>query len=152
MRNNGFQWTWWSLVFFQKLLLFVDSLFSVGCFNLQWFPLRTYDCLIDDPFKHDWPQLPELPGINYSMDEQCRFDFGVGYKICTSVSKFSINRNVWCVEELFSGCRWAEREKPSSEGAFRDSGVKIERTRAQNESNNKLYRKDLSVSLTSCLV
>lgn len=46
----------------------------------------TYDCLLDDPFKHDWPQLPELPGINYSMDEQCRFDFGVGYKICTSVS------------------------------------------------------------------
>lgn len=46
----------------------------------------TYDCLLDDPFNHDWPQLPELPGINYSMDEQCRFDFGVGYKICTSVS------------------------------------------------------------------
>lgn len=46
----------------------------------------SYDCLLDDPFKHDWPQLPELPGINYSMDEQCRFDFGVGYKICTSVS------------------------------------------------------------------
>lgn len=22
---------------------------------------------------------------NYSMDEQCRFDFGVGYKICTTV-------------------------------------------------------------------
>lgn len=50
------------------------------------FPGSTYDCLLDDPFKHDWPQLPELPGINYSMDEQCRFDFGVGYKICTSVS------------------------------------------------------------------
>lgn len=47
----------------------------------------TYDCLLDDPFKHEWPQLPELPGINYSMDEQCRFDFGVGYKICTSVSQ-----------------------------------------------------------------
>ncbi|PWA24159.1 hypothetical protein CCH79_00016279 [Gambusia affinis] len=49
--------------------------------------IHTYDCLLDDPFKHDWPQLPELPGINYSMDEQCRFDFGVGYKICTSVSR-----------------------------------------------------------------
>lgn len=56
------------------------------------------------------------------------------------------------MEELFSGCRWAEREKPSSEGAFRDSDVKIERTRAQSESDNKLYRKDLSVSQTSCLV
>lgn len=45
----------------------------------------SYDCLLDDPFKHDWPKLPELPGINYSMDEQCRFDFGVGYKMCTAV-------------------------------------------------------------------
>ncbi|CDQ89846.1 unnamed protein product [Oncorhynchus mykiss] len=51
--------------------------------------IHSYDCLLDDPFKHDWPQLPELPGINYSMDEQCRFDFGVGYKICTSVSLVS---------------------------------------------------------------
>ena len=41
----------------------------------------SYDCLLDDPFEHDWPKLPELPGINYSMDEQCRFDFGVGYKM-----------------------------------------------------------------------
>lgn len=45
----------------------------------------SYDCLLDDPFDHDWPKLPELPGINYSMDEQCRFDFGVGYKMCTAV-------------------------------------------------------------------
>lgn len=56
---------------------------------LSHLPNSTYDCLLDDPFKHDWPQLPELPGINYSMDEQCRFDFGVGYKICTSVSTAS---------------------------------------------------------------
>uniref|UniRef100_A0AAQ5ZU41 ADAM metallopeptidase with thrombospondin type 1 motif, 14 n=1 Tax=Amphiprion ocellaris TaxID=80972 RepID=A0AAQ5ZU41_AMPOC len=43
--------------------------------------IHSYDCLLDDPFEHKWPKLPELPGINYSMDEQCRFDFGVGYKI-----------------------------------------------------------------------
>ncbi|KAF3695404.1 A disintegrin and metalloproteinase with thrombospondin motifs 3 [Channa argus] len=54
--------------------------------------IHTYDCLLDDPFKHDWPQLPELPGINYSMDEQCRFDFGVGYKICTSTCMGSFRR------------------------------------------------------------
>ncbi|XP_061880336.1 A disintegrin and metalloproteinase with thrombospondin motifs 3-like [Entelurus aequoreus] len=56
----------------------------------------TYDCLLDDPFKHDWPQLPELPGINYSMDEQCRFDFGVGYKICTSFRTFDPCKQLWC--------------------------------------------------------
>ncbi|NXR10970.1 ATS3 metalloproteinase, partial [Semnornis frantzii] len=48
--------------------------------------IHSYDCLLDDPFEHQWPTLPELPGINYSMDEQCRFDFGVGYKTCTAVS------------------------------------------------------------------
>ncbi|NXR16754.1 ATS3 metalloproteinase, partial [Cinclus mexicanus] len=47
--------------------------------------IHSYDCLLDDPFEHDWPKLPELPGINYSMDEQCRFDFGVGYRMCTAV-------------------------------------------------------------------
>ncbi|TKS78204.1 disintegrin and metalloproteinase with thrombospondin motifs 3 [Collichthys lucidus] len=58
--------------------------------------IHTYDCLLDDPFKHDWPQLPELPGINYSMDEQCRFDFGVGYKICTSFRTFDPCKQLWC--------------------------------------------------------
>ncbi|MGH0127304.1 UNVERIFIED_CONTAM: hypothetical protein FKN15_030799 [Acipenser sinensis] len=48
--------------------------------------INSYDCLLDDPFEHDWPKLPELPGIDYSVDEQCRFDFGVGYKMCTAVS------------------------------------------------------------------
>uniref|UniRef100_A0A673FP30 A disintegrin and metalloproteinase with thrombospondin motifs 3-like n=1 Tax=Sinocyclocheilus rhinocerous TaxID=307959 RepID=A0A673FP30_9TELE len=56
----------------------------------------SYDCLLDDPFKHDWPQLPELPGINYSMDEQCRFDFGVGFKICTSFRTFDPCKQLWC--------------------------------------------------------
>uniref|UniRef100_A0A8C4ZHR6 ADAM metallopeptidase with thrombospondin type 1 motif, 3 n=1 Tax=Gadus morhua TaxID=8049 RepID=A0A8C4ZHR6_GADMO len=58
--------------------------------------IQSYDCLLDDPFKHDWPQLPELPGINYSMDEQCRFDFGVGYKICTSFRTFDPCKQLWC--------------------------------------------------------
>ena len=66
--------------------LLVSVQFLTPLSPLFSFPDSTYDCLLDDPFKHDWPQLPELPGINYSMDEQCRFDFGVGYKICTSVS------------------------------------------------------------------
>ncbi|KAG9346797.1 hypothetical protein JZ751_007116, partial [Albula glossodonta] len=46
--------------------------------------LHTYDCLRDDPFDHDWPSLPQLPGIHYSMNEQCRFDFGAGYMMCTA--------------------------------------------------------------------
>ncbi|NXS54624.1 ATS3 metalloproteinase, partial [Brachypteracias leptosomus] len=46
--------------------------------------IHSYDCLLDDPFAHEWPQLPELPGINYSMAQQCRFDFGVGYRSCSA--------------------------------------------------------------------
>ncbi len=59
-----------------------SSRLGLSCFHL----FSSYDCLLDDPFEHKWPKLPELPGINYSMDEQCRFDFGVGYKMCTAVS------------------------------------------------------------------
>ncbi|XP_038660384.1 A disintegrin and metalloproteinase with thrombospondin motifs 3 isoform X1 [Scyliorhinus canicula] len=58
--------------------------------------LHSYDCLLDDPFEHDWPKLPELPGINYSMDEQCRFDFGVGYKMCTAFRTFDPCKQLWC--------------------------------------------------------
>uniref|UniRef100_A0A7M4EH99 ADAM metallopeptidase with thrombospondin type 1 motif 3 n=1 Tax=Crocodylus porosus TaxID=8502 RepID=A0A7M4EH99_CROPO len=58
--------------------------------------IHSYDCLLDDPFEHDWPRLPELPGINYSMDEQCRFDFGVGYKMCTAFRTFDPCKQLWC--------------------------------------------------------
>ncbi|XP_069096468.1 A disintegrin and metalloproteinase with thrombospondin motifs 14 [Pleurodeles waltl] len=58
--------------------------------------IHSYDCLLDDPFKHNWPKLPELPGINYSMDEQCRFDFGVGYKMCTAFRTFDPCKQLWC--------------------------------------------------------
>uniref|UniRef100_A0A8C5X816 ADAM metallopeptidase with thrombospondin type 1 motif 14 n=1 Tax=Malurus cyaneus samueli TaxID=2593467 RepID=A0A8C5X816_9PASS len=58
--------------------------------------IHSYDCLLDDPFEHPWPTLPELPGINYSMDEQCRFDFGVGYKTCTAFRTFDPCKQLWC--------------------------------------------------------
>ncbi|XP_069466600.1 A disintegrin and metalloproteinase with thrombospondin motifs 14 isoform X2 [Ambystoma mexicanum] len=58
--------------------------------------IHSYDCLLDDPFEHNWPKLPELPGINYSMDEQCRFDFGVGYKMCTAFRTFDPCKQLWC--------------------------------------------------------
>ncbi|KAG8507362.1 A disintegrin and metalloproteinase with thrombospondin motifs 14 [Galemys pyrenaicus] len=48
--------------------------------------LPSYDCLLDDPFAPAWPRPPELPGTDYSMDEQCRFDFGSGYHTCSAVS------------------------------------------------------------------
>ncbi|XP_066504808.1 A disintegrin and metalloproteinase with thrombospondin motifs 2-like [Hoplias malabaricus] len=49
--------------------------------------LHSYDCLRDDPFEHTWEELPQLPGFHYSMNEQCRFDFGTGYMMCTALQK-----------------------------------------------------------------
>ncbi|KAM3867108.1 A disintegrin and metalloproteinase with thrombospondin motifs 2 [Diretmus argenteus] len=68
--------------------------------------LHSYDCLRDDPFDHNWPSLPLLPGLHYSMNEQCRFDFGVGYTMCTALQKagqsgtqyrtFDPCKQLWC--------------------------------------------------------
>uniref|UniRef100_A0A8D0V137 ADAM metallopeptidase with thrombospondin type 1 motif 14 n=1 Tax=Sus scrofa TaxID=9823 RepID=A0A8D0V137_PIG len=58
--------------------------------------LPSYDCLLDDPFAPAWPQPPELPGIDYSMDEQCRFDFGTGYHTCSALRTFEACKQLWC--------------------------------------------------------
>ncbi|KAL0993853.1 hypothetical protein UPYG_G00114740 [Umbra pygmaea] len=58
--------------------------------------LNSYDCLRDDPFDHAWPAMPQLPGLHYSMDEQCRFDFGAGYTMCTAYSTYDPCKQLWC--------------------------------------------------------
>nr|XP_033783173.1 A disintegrin and metalloproteinase with thrombospondin motifs 2 isoform X3 [Geotrypetes seraphini]XP_033783174.1 A disintegrin and metalloproteinase with thrombospondin motifs 2 isoform X3 [Geotrypetes seraphini]XP_033783175.1 A disintegrin and metalloproteinase with thrombospondin motifs 2 isoform X3 [Geotrypetes seraphini] len=58
--------------------------------------LHSYDCLRDDPFEHSWPSLPQLPGLHYSMNEQCRFDFGLGYMMCTAFRTFDPCKQLWC--------------------------------------------------------
>ncbi|EDL93030.1 a disintegrin-like and metallopeptidase (reprolysin type) with thrombospondin type 1 motif, 14 (predicted) [Rattus norvegicus] len=58
--------------------------------------LLSYNCLLDDPFERTWPQPPELPGIDYSMDEQCRFDFGTGYHTCLAFRTFEPCKQLWC--------------------------------------------------------
>ncbi|XP_032364423.1 A disintegrin and metalloproteinase with thrombospondin motifs 2, partial [Etheostoma spectabile] len=60
--------------------------------------LHKYDCLRDDPFHHDWPAPPPLPGFQYSMDQQCRFDFGPGYSLCTAYAGLDPCRQLWCSE------------------------------------------------------
>ncbi|CAK6982797.1 LOW QUALITY PROTEIN: A disintegrin and metalloproteinase with thrombospondin motifs 2-like [Scomber scombrus] len=58
--------------------------------------LNTYDCLRDDPFNHEWPAQPQLPGFQYSMDQQCRFDFGPGYSTCTAYTTLDPCKQLWC--------------------------------------------------------
>ncbi|KAK5917576.1 hypothetical protein CgunFtcFv8_002414 [Champsocephalus gunnari] len=60
--------------------------------------LNTYDCLRDDPFLHDWPVQPQLPGFQYSLDQQCRFDFGPGYSLCTAYTTLDPCKQLWCSE------------------------------------------------------
>ncbi|XP_029374854.1 A disintegrin and metalloproteinase with thrombospondin motifs 2-like isoform X2 [Echeneis naucrates] len=58
--------------------------------------MHTYDCLRDDPFNPDWPAQPALPGFQYSMDQQCRFDFGPGYSLCTAYTTLEPCKQLWC--------------------------------------------------------
>uniref|UniRef100_A0A673LR41 A disintegrin and metalloproteinase with thrombospondin motifs 2-like n=1 Tax=Sinocyclocheilus rhinocerous TaxID=307959 RepID=A0A673LR41_9TELE len=58
--------------------------------------LHSYDCLRDDPIKPKWEELPHLPGMDYSMHEQCRFDFGAGYMMCTAYRPFDPCKQLWC--------------------------------------------------------
>ncbi|XP_061607426.1 A disintegrin and metalloproteinase with thrombospondin motifs 2-like [Phyllopteryx taeniolatus] len=58
--------------------------------------LHTYDCLRDDPFSPDWPTPPLLPGFEYSMEQQCSFDFGPGYGTCNAYPNTQPCQQLWC--------------------------------------------------------
>ncbi|XP_019747547.1 A disintegrin and metalloproteinase with thrombospondin motifs 2-like [Hippocampus comes] len=58
--------------------------------------LPTYDCLRDDPFSPDWPIPPLLPGFEYSMEQQCSFDFGPGYGTCNAYPNSQPCQQLWC--------------------------------------------------------
>ncbi|CAL8281279.1 unnamed protein product [Arctogadus glacialis] len=58
--------------------------------------LHAYDCLRDDPFHYDRMVEPQLPGLQFSMDQQCRFDFGSGYTLCTAYSAYDPCKQLWC--------------------------------------------------------
>ncbi|XP_070544536.1 A disintegrin and metalloproteinase with thrombospondin motifs 3-like [Ptychodera flava] len=59
--------------------------------------LDAYTCLDDDPFQKQWPEVnDELPGLIYSADDQCRFDFGDGYKFCEGLRGISMCQQLWC--------------------------------------------------------
>ncbi|XP_028397063.1 A disintegrin and metalloproteinase with thrombospondin motifs 3-like isoform X2 [Dendronephthya gigantea] len=60
--------------------------------------IRNFPCLNDKPGKKhedDLPYLHRYPGVHYSVDDQCLFDFGKGYSFCRA-----FHRNpcqiLWC--------------------------------------------------------
>ncbi|XP_041485782.1 A disintegrin and metalloproteinase with thrombospondin motifs 3-like isoform X1 [Lytechinus variegatus] len=59
--------------------------------------LSRYYCLWDDPFDSGYPEVRQYPGRRYTMDEQCRFDFGHGYRTCTAFNDYDKCDQLWCM-------------------------------------------------------
>ncbi|XP_072165296.1 A disintegrin and metalloproteinase with thrombospondin motifs 3-like [Diadema setosum] len=59
--------------------------------------LSRYYCLWDDPFDGGYPEIRGYPGQRYTMDEQCRFDFGHGYRTCTAFNDYNRCEQLWCM-------------------------------------------------------
>nr|CAB3219998.1 A disintegrin and metalloproteinase with thrombospondin motifs 3 [Phallusia mammillata] len=55
-----------------------------------------FRCLMDDPHMPHWGPTPLYPGIRYSVDDQCRFDFGQGYRRCTAFPNVDFCKTLWC--------------------------------------------------------
>ncbi|XP_072315777.1 A disintegrin and metalloproteinase with thrombospondin motifs 2-like, partial [Eucyclogobius newberryi] len=58
--------------------------------------LALYECLRDDPFLQSWPVQPQLPGYGYSMDQQCQYDWGLGFTKCTTYTVLDPCKQLWC--------------------------------------------------------
>ena len=43
-------------------------------------------CLNDVPDTVEWPDYAQPFGVSWTMDEQCRQEFGEGYILCSAVS------------------------------------------------------------------
>ena len=43
-------------------------------------------CLNDVPQTVEWPSYAQPYGVSWTMDEQCRQEFGDTYKLCAAVS------------------------------------------------------------------
>ena len=90
------------------------DLYSPTFLHNDIFPCRNFPCLNDKPGKkheEDLPFLHRYPGVHYSTDEQCLFDFGKGYKFCTAVrttyttaTSCLCRKKVKVVTNLKTGC------------------------------------------------
>ncbi|XP_014666198.1 PREDICTED: A disintegrin and metalloproteinase with thrombospondin motifs 3-like [Priapulus caudatus] len=59
--------------------------------------LPSFPCLNDSPFQHPWPRLPDRIGTKYTMDDQCRFEFGNEYTVCHAFERrVDLCSRLWC--------------------------------------------------------
>lgn len=80
------------------------------------------DCLLDLP-ENAMPLPKELPGIKYSLDQQCQQIFGEEFSLCPNMSDSDICSQLWCQEDGTMQCTtrngslpWADGTKCSENG------------------------------------
>ena len=62
-------------------------------------------CLNDKPKTPSWPKYEQPYGMSWTMDEQCRQEFGEGFVQCKAVShKLDIVQNSFCASKCKNAC------------------------------------------------
>lgn len=77
--------------------------------------LITGDCLLDAP-ESTMPLPQELPGITYSLDQQCQQTFGEEFLHCPSTSDSDICSQLWCKEDGMLQCSTKNGSFPWADG------------------------------------
>lgn len=58
--------------------------------------VRKWKCLNDHPDIDNATNLKEIQYDTFTMDEQCRMEFGDGYKLCRSFDLPGLCSHLWC--------------------------------------------------------
>ncbi|XP_072310345.1 A disintegrin and metalloproteinase with thrombospondin motifs 8-like isoform X2 [Eucyclogobius newberryi] len=81
------------------------------------------DCLLDLP-ENAIPLPQELPGLKYSLDQQCQQIFGEEFSLCPNMTDSDLCTQLWCQEDGTTQCTtrngslpWADGTKCSENGA-----------------------------------
>lgn len=73
------------------------------------------DCLLDIP-ESTMPLPRELPGIKYSLDQQCQQIFGEEFAHCPNTSDSDICSQLWCQEDGTTQCTTRNGSLPWADG------------------------------------
>ncbi|XP_055364320.1 A disintegrin and metalloproteinase with thrombospondin motifs 8-like [Betta splendens] len=73
------------------------------------------DCLLDVP-ERSLPLPKELPGVKYSLDQQCQQIFGEDFLHCPNMSDSDVCSQLWCQEDGTSQCSTKNGNLPWADG------------------------------------
>lgn len=77
--------------------------------------VTTGDCLLDVP-ESPMPLPSELPGIKYSLDQQCQQIFGEEFSHCPNTSDSDVCSQLWCQEDGTTQCTTKNGSLPWADG------------------------------------